>query len=160
MIGAHLTTEDPMMAVSFDHIPHPRLTERRQAGAPKTTDEPVGLNDRIGLGLTTIVGTMWCAYLFAILALVVLPEALGGGLLPLVQWLSQTFIQLVLLSVIMVGQNILGRAADRRSEMTYQDADASLHEALQIQAHLTAQDDALNSLLDKVAKLEAALAPR
>ncbi len=148
------------MAISFVHNPHPRHTERRLSGPPKVTDPPVGVNGRIGLALTTIVGTMWCAYVFAALALMVLPEALGGGLLPLVQWLSQTFIQLVMLSVIMVGQNILGRAADRRSEMTYQDAEASLHEALQIQAHLKAQDDALNDLLDKVAKLEAALAPR
>jgi hypothetical protein len=145
------------MAISFVHIPHPRHADRKLVGPPRTTDLPVGVNGRIGLALTTIVGTMWCAYVFAALALMVLPEALGGGLLPLVQWLSQTFIQLVMLSVIMVGQNILGRAADRRSEMTYQDAEASLHEALQIQAHLKAQDDALNELLDKVARLEAAL---
>jgi len=38
--------------------------------------------------------------------------------LTLVQWLSQTFIQLVMLSVIMVGQNLLGRSADKRSELT------------------------------------------
>jgi hypothetical protein len=63
-----------------------------------------------------------------------------------------------MLSVIMVGQNILGRAADRRSEMTYQDADATLHEAEQIQAHLKVQDEAMNVLLDKIARLEAALA--
>jgi hypothetical protein len=58
----------------------------------------------------------------------------------------------------MVGQNILGRAADKRSEMTYQDADATLHEAEQIQAHLKAQDEAMNLLLDKIARLEVALA--
>jgi hypothetical protein len=63
-----------------------------------------------------------------------------------------------MLSVIMVGQNILGRAADKRSEMTYQDADATLHEAEQIQAHLKAQDEAMNLLLDKIARLEVALA--
>jgi hypothetical protein len=100
---------------------------------------------------------MWCAYAFAILALVVLPQAINGGLLPLVQWVSQTFIQLVMLSVIMVGQNILARAADKRSLMTYQDAGATFHEAEQIQAHLAAQDTAINALLDKVEKLEAAV---
>jgi hypothetical protein len=41
--------------------------------------------------------------------------------------------------------------------MTYQDADATFHEAGQIQAHLLEQDHAINDLLDKVAKLEAAL---
>lgn len=146
------------MAIAFDHLPHPRVAERKKAGPPKSADEHVGLNGRIGLTLTTIVGTMWCAYFFALLALLVLPQALGGGLLLLVQWLSQTFIQLVMLSVIMVGQNILGKAADKRAEMTYQDADAILHEAIQIQAHLKVQDDALNALLDKIEKLEAAMA--
>jgi predicted DNA repair protein MutK len=99
---------------------------------------------------------MWCAYAFGVLALVALPQALGGGLLPLIQWVSQTFIQLVMLSVIMVGQNILSRASDKRADMTYEDASATFHEAQQIQEHLKAQDDALNVLLDKVAKLEAA----
>jgi len=114
----------------------------------------------VGLFLTAIVGTMWCAYAFAALAIFVLPQAVGGGVLTLVQWLSQTFIQLVMLSVIMVGQNILGRSADKRSEMTYNDADATLHEAEQIQAHLKAQDDAVNELLAKIEKLESTLAAR
>ncbi len=101
---------------------------------------------------------MWCAYAFAVLALVVLPQAVQGGTLTLVQWVSQTFIQLVMLSVIMVGQNILSRASDKRADMTYQDAEATFHQAEQIQAHLKAQDDAMNALLEKVEVLEAALA--
>ena len=108
--------------------------------------------------MTTVVGTMWCAYFFALLALAALPSVLGGGLLSQIQWLSQTFIQLVMLSVIMVGQNILGRAADRRAQMTYDDAEAIFHETQQIQEHLGQQDAAVNALLDKVAKLEAGLA--
>ena len=146
------------MAIEFRHVPHPRVAARKLSGPPKTTDVPVGLNDRIGLALTTVIGTMWCAYAFACLALVALPSAAGGGILALIQWLSQTFIQLCMLSVIMVGQNILSRAADKRSDMTYQDADATLHEAGQIQAHLQLQDDAMNALLAKVEQLEAALA--
>ena len=146
------------MSIAFDHQPHPRVAERKKSGPPKSTDEHVGINGRVALILTTTVGTMWCAYAFGVLALVALPQALGGGLLDLIQWVSQTFIQLVMLSVIMVGQNILSRAADKRADMTYQDADATLHEAGQIQAHLQAQDDALNALLDKIQKLEATLA--
>jgi hypothetical protein len=120
------------------------------------TAEHVGLNGRIALVLTTVVGTMWCAYAFAVLALAVLPQAISGGLLTLVQWGSQTFIQLVMLSVIMVGQNILGRAADKRAAMTYQDADATFHEAEQLQEHLRLQDEAINALLEKVTRLESA----
>jgi len=60
----------------------------------------------------------------------------------------------------MVGQNILSRASDKRAEMTYEDADATFHEASQIQAHLIEQDHAIDSLLEKVITLEAALAKR
>jgi hypothetical protein len=145
------------MAITFEHVPHPHIAARKKSGPPKTTDEHVGINGKIGLGLTTAVGTMWCAYAFAVLALVVLPQAVNGGMLTLVQWVSQTFIQLVMLSVIMVGQNIQSRASDKRAEMTYKDADATLEEAEQIQAHLKVQDAALNTMLDKVLALEAAL---
>jgi hypothetical protein len=146
------------MSITFEHVPHPHIAARKKTGPPKTTDEHVGLNGKIALGLTTGVGTMWCAYAFAVLALVALPSAAQGGLFPLIQWVSQTFIQLVMLSVIMVGQNILGKASDKRAEMTYNDADATFHEAEQIQDHLKEQDVALNTMLDKVAALEAALA--
>ena len=149
------------MAITFVHVPHPHIANRKKAGPPKTTDEHVGINGKVALSLTTIVGTMWCAYAFAVLALVALPSAIqGGSVLALVQWLSQTFIQLVMLSVIMVGQNILSRASDKRADMTYQDADATFHESEQIQAHLLEQDAAINTLLDKIAKLEAALVAR
>jgi hypothetical protein len=146
------------MSIAFVHRPHPRIAARRRSGPPRSSDEQVGFNGRFALLLTTAIGTMWCAYAFAVLALVALPSALGGGLLPLIQWVSQTFIQLVMLSVIMVGQNILSRAADTRADMTYQDAEAIFHEAQQIQDHLKAQDAALDALLDKVATLEAKLA--
>jgi hypothetical protein len=145
------------MAVNFNPVPHPRIAQRRKAGPPKRADELVGFNGRFALLITSAVGTMWCAYAFAALALVALPSALGSGPLAIVQWISQTFIQLVLLSIIMVGQNIIGKASDKRAEMTYQDADASFHEAGQIQLHLKAQDAALNVLLDKMLKLEAAI---
>jgi hypothetical protein len=138
------------MSVTYQPVPNPRVAARKRKGPPKTTDEHVGRNGRIALILTTVVGSMWCAYAFAVLALVALPSALGGGLLPLIQWVSQTFIQLVMLSVIMVGQNILGKAADKRADMTYKDAEAILQEAEQIQAHLMAQDAAINTLLDRV----------
>jgi hypothetical protein len=147
------------MAITFEHVPHPHIAARKKSGPPKTADEHVGVNGRIALSLTTVVGTMWCAYAFAVLALIALPSALqDGSLLAIIQWISQTFIQLVMLSVIMVGQNILGKASDKRAQMTYDDAEATFHEAEQIQAHLSQQDAAVNALLDKVAKLEVDMA--
>lgn len=89
---------------------------------------------------------MWCAYAFGLLALVALPQAISGGALTIVQWVSQTFLQLVLLSVIMVGQQEIGRASDERTTSTHKDAEALLHEAQQMQAHLAAQDAVIEAL--------------
>jgi hypothetical protein len=145
------------MRVTFQHHRHPHIEERRKTGPPRIRDQHVGTNGRVALVLTTAVGTMWCAYAFALLALLVVPQAIQGGLLTFVQWLSQTFIQLVMLSVIMVGQGILGKSSDRRAEMTYKDAEATFHEAQQIQAHLKAQDDAISAILERLESLDTRL---
>ena len=70
----------------------------------------------------------------------------------IVSWISRTFLQLVLLSVIIVGQNVLAAAADARAEATYSDADAVIHESVKIQDHLAAQDALLVSLIDGAAR--------
>lgn len=72
------------------------------------------INDTIALWLTHIIGTMWCAYGFALLTLISLPEAIHGGVSTLIQWIAQTFLQLVLLSVIMVGQSIQSQKSEDR----------------------------------------------
>jgi hypothetical protein len=60
--------------------------------------------------ITSVVGTMWCAIAFAIIALVSLPGAIAtGNLVTIISWIAQTFLQLVLLSVIMVGQDLSSR---------------------------------------------------
>jgi hypothetical protein len=132
--------------VTFQHVPHPYLV-RRQRGEvrpPKVRDEHIGLNGKIAVALTNGVGTMWCAYAFAALALIALPFV--HTTLEWIQWISQTFIQLVMLSVIMVGQGVQGSAADKRAEQTYNDAEAVLHECLEIQRHLQEQDKELLKL--------------
>jgi len=58
--------------------------------------------------------------------------------------------QLVLLSIIIVGQKVEGAASDKRSSDTYNDAEAILHEAIQIQEHLAAQDKVLTDLIEKL----------
>ncbi len=80
-----------------------------------------GVNAKIAVFLTNIVGSMWCAYAFAALALVGLPPALKPGGEGIIAWIAQTFLQLVLLSVIMVGQNVQSQASDVRSQHTYDD---------------------------------------
>jgi hypothetical protein len=137
--------------VDYRHALHPHTRERLKGGAPgppKVDDERVGLNGRIGLRLTTLVGTMICAYIFAAIALISLPSALkSNNLTILIAWVSSNFLQLVLLPIIIVGQNVQARAADKRALQTYQDAEAVLHEALEIQKHLAAQDRTLTDLV-------------
>ncbi len=66
----------------------------------------------------------------------------------IVAWIAQTFLQLVLLPIIIVGQNVQAVAADARSQATYDDAVAVLEEAKQIQQHLAAQDAVLARLVE------------
>src|SRR6266849_2982596 len=66
-------------------------------------------------------------------------------------------VQLLLMFVIMVGQQVLGQASDKRAVVTYQDAEAILHECIQMQKHLTAQDKALAILIKRMEQLEARL---
>jgi hypothetical protein len=61
---------------------------------------------------------MWCAYIFAGIALFGLPSAISHGVGGIVQWIAQTFLQLVLLSIIIVGQNVQAAASDERAENT------------------------------------------
>jgi hypothetical protein len=49
-------------------------------------------------------------------------------------------VQLIFMFVIMVGQDVLGQAGDRRAQQTFLDAEAVLHECARLQHHLTAQD--------------------
>jgi hypothetical protein len=80
-----------------------------------------GVNAKIAVLITRLVGSMWCAYVFAIIAFIGLRPALKPGGEGLIAWIAQTFLQLVLLSVIMVGQAVQSAASDARSEQTYED---------------------------------------
>jgi hypothetical protein len=71
-------------------------------------------NRRLAEKITSAVSTMWCAYIFAALALISLPAAIRtGDVVIIVAWIAQTFLQLVLLSIIMVGQQSSSRALEQ-----------------------------------------------
>ena len=112
--------------MTVEHTPHERLAERAKAGPHTTKAEQTSLNGKIAILITNSVGTMWCAYAFAILALISLPEAIKAGTAALIAWIAQTFLQLVLLSVIMVGQKVSAAASDKQALQTYKDAEALL----------------------------------
>ena len=156
------------MADLFDYVPHPHTEQRRAVGPPKVAAAVAQvhgptrlgqLNAKIGLKITIVVGTMWCAYLFTVIALISAPSAFTSGqLLVIVSWIAQTFLQLVLLPIIIVGQNVQATAADARAQATYDDASAVLEEAKQIQAHLKAQDEAIRQILARVSGGNASVA--
>ena len=85
-----------------------------------------GFNAKFAVLITRLVGTMWCAYVFTVIALLGLGPALKPGGEGLVAWIAQTFLQLVLLSVIMVGQNVQSLASDARAANTFKDAETIL----------------------------------
>jgi hypothetical protein len=154
------------MSDIFKYVPHPRIQARKEHGPPKVADlTSPGIsapwyrrfNSAFAVKITQAVGTMWCAYVFAALAFVSLPSAIrSGSLVTIVSWISQTFLQLVLLSIIIVGQNIMAESADKRSEATYEDATAILQTAVEIQKHLDAQDHEMEAILGKLLELRGA----
>jgi hypothetical protein len=144
----------------YRYLPHHRTEEMitgQLHGPIKVADQlPRGsviqrFNTRAGLLITVVVGTMWCGYIFAIIAFISLPSAIKShNLTVLIAWVSSNFLQLILLPIIIVGQNIQAQASDKRAEATYKDADAILHEAVKIQEHLLAQDKILDEMISKL----------
>lgn len=118
-------------------------------------------NKRIAIKVTQAVGSMTCAWMFALISLLSLPAILtqafslhvfphwliAAGLIALVAWISSYFLQLVLLSVIMVSGNVQQAAADSRAVKTFQDAETIADKLnLDTEGGLTV----LNDKLDKV----------
>ena len=77
-------------------------------------------NTKLAAKITSGVATMWCAYAFAIIALISLPSALkSGSAITIVGWVAQTFLQLVLLSIIMVGQDVASASVEQKITETH-----------------------------------------
>ncbi len=108
------------------HTPHPQIERRKVQGVATIAGERAGFNGWLAVKITDTVGTMWCAYAFGALALISLPPAIRGGTATLIAWIAQTFLQLVLLSIIMVGQKVAAAASDKQAFQTYKDAEALL----------------------------------
>ena len=131
---------------------HPQIVARRQEGVATIAGELTGFNGWFAVKITNIVGTMWCAYAFAVLALISLPDAIKAGTAALIAWIAQTFLQLVLLSIIMVGQKVAAAASDKQAYQTYKDAEALLeissemHKLLEANTKLTKE---IHAVLNK-----------
>ena len=140
----------------FEHIPHPHLHRRKQLMEQhEARKNPTNFNSWLAVKITSIVGTMWCAYAFALLALISLPGAIQSGTSTLISWIAQTFLQLVILSIIMVGQKLAAEASDLQLKQTYMDAEAllqisdNMHQLLKQNTVLTEQINQLICHSDK-----------
>jgi hypothetical protein len=134
----------PVHARTKDHLPRNTPLQR--------------FNSWLAIKVTDGVGTMWCAYAFAALAFVSLPEAIKShSAVTLVSWISQTFLQLVLLSVIMVGQNVQSVASDARAAKSFDDVQALCHDMRVALDRLdTNTEGGLRTVLDAVNSLNPA----
>ncbi|MES2000765.1 MAG: hypothetical protein V4444_00415 [Pseudomonadota bacterium] len=132
------------------HCPNPRLERRKHEGVIQTVPKRPTINARIAVMITNAVGTMWCAYAFALLALISLPAAITGGTATLISWIAQTFLQLVLLSIIMVGQRVAAEASDKQAYQTYMDAEALLQINDEVHRLLKVNNRLTKSIHDKI----------
>ena len=132
----------------MEHIPHPHIAARKAHGVHTIAKEHTGFNGWLALKITNSVGTMWCAYAFAVLAMISLPDAIKAGTAALIAWIAQTFLQLVLLSIIMVGQKVAAAASDKQAFQTYKDAEALLELSNEMQK-LIAVNNALTEEIHK-----------
>jgi len=114
--------------------------------------ESLTLLDRIAVFITSIVGTMWCAIVFTLLALVSLPDAIKGGRATVISWIAQTFLQLVLLSVIMVGQNLQSKHSEARAEADFDVNTKAELEVETILQHLENQNEEMTEILKRLDK--------
>jgi uncharacterized membrane protein len=111
----------------------------------------LSVSDKIALSITRRVGTMEFFYFCIVLAAA--PIAIPAAL-PLVQYISSGFLQLVFLPLIMVGQNLQGRHAELRAEHDYATNVKAEKEIEAILLHLEKQDEIMLDILRRIEKLE------
>lgn len=150
-LHSHLQEQDQILnrgIALVESEAHPWLKARPATKAPTVAAHYIGLNGRIAAAITKVVSTMWAFYAAAIFQFGWIALALLGVInfdpypFSFLLFIS-SLLQLVAMFVIMVGQDVLGRAGDQRAEQTFLDAEAVLHECKRLQTHLTAQDKAI-----------------
>ncbi len=116
--------------------------------------EVEGFNAKFAVLITRGVGTMACAYLFGMIALISLPDAIRTGRAALISWIAQTFLQLVLLSIIMVGQTVQAAASDARAAKEFADTEVVMD---RLDEHTAG---GIRTILDRIDALEQKLGQR
>ncbi len=113
-------------------------------------------NTRVAVLVTKSVGSMWCAYVFAGLALISLPAAISShDPIIIVAWIAQTFLQLVLLPIIIVGQNVQAAYNDARAESDHKTLLAIHTLTAEVHAIAERQTEMLNLLEERTSNLDS-----
>jgi len=141
-------TDDFSISEAKEHVP--KLVSIRQVHKVVHGDSLIGrLNTFLAVKITKIVGSMWCAYVFALLSLISLPAALNSGEpIVIVSWIAQTFLQLVLLPIIIVGQNVQAAADDARAQSDH-DTLIAIHTLTSEVHRINEQQSKILDLLEK-----------
>ncbi len=138
-------TNELEVSQAQQHVP--KLILNREAHKKVHGSGWIGVfNTRLAVKITQTVGSMWCAYIFVLLTLISLPAAIAtGSPLVIVGWIAQTFLQLVLLPIIIVGQNVQAEASDARAQ--------SDHDTLVAIHTLSAEIHRINEQQNKILEL-------
>lgn len=131
----------------------PRHVRREQAQEQVHGSGPIGaFNNRLALLITKNVGTMWCAYIFTVIGATGIAAALTNNtvIVLLVGAVSGYFLQLVLLPVIIVGQNVQAGASDARAEADHETLTALHTINVQQLEILRRQEEILQALQGKL----------
>ncbi len=140
---------------TVDHLPTSTVYQR--------------INKKLALVITNNVGTMTCTWLFcvislsSVLAVLYAAHIIGtvgfltaNGFILCVSWISQNFIQLVLLPALMVGQNLQNAAADARASKTFEDVEDARNSLIHVIDLLDCHTvGGLHDILEAVESLKA-----
>ena len=140
---------NPQAAITSAATHVPQMVLSKDVQPQVHGDGPLGrFNARLAVGITKSVGSMWCAYIFVLLALISFPAAItSGNVITIVSWIAQTFLQLVLLPIIIVGQNISSAASDKRAESDHKTL-LAIHMLTREVHHITEQQTKMLQYLE------------
>ena len=129
------------------HLQHRLVLSHDSHETVHGTGTVARFNTWLAVKITKTVGTMWIAYLFALIALVSLPAAIqSGNVIIIIAWIAQTFFQLVLLPIIIVGQNVIQATNDARAEADHETLTAVHRLTIEVHAINEAQSAILRQL--------------
>jgi len=141
-----MTTSDENKNPRVLHVPRLVLSHHSHGTVHGTG--PIGqFNSWLAVKITSTVGSMWMAYIFAAITLISLPAAIASGqVIVIVAWIAQTFLQLVLLPIIIVGQNVIQASTDARAEADHETLTAVHQLTVEVRAINEAQSTILRQL--------------